>query len=151
MEYFEDDVEVAMRDFIFFGDFRMALYEEETRIYEDIQDYEVVKVLFQVWTGFFLGVFSFREYFSGESSIARVEYCAFRRWSWEECLSFCFQVWNEGLCFMQGFVYLLVYRNDLGDLLNVQIFGFIFLRRFFFYSCRVLGVLIYSQVWELFI
>ncbi|XP_044777260.1 dynein axonemal heavy chain 10 isoform X1 [Neomonachus schauinslandi] len=46
-EHFNDDVEVVMRDPILFGDFRMALQEEETRIYEDIQDYEAAKALFQ--------------------------------------------------------------------------------------------------------
>ncbi|KAK1328247.1 hypothetical protein QTO34_011819 [Cnephaeus nilssonii] len=46
-EYFKDDVEVVMRDPILFGDFRMALHEEEERIYEDIQDYEAAKALFQ--------------------------------------------------------------------------------------------------------
>ncbi|XP_036076372.1 dynein heavy chain 10, axonemal isoform X2 [Rousettus aegyptiacus] len=46
-EHFNDDVEVVMRDPILFGDFRMALHEEETRIYEDIQDYEAAKALFQ--------------------------------------------------------------------------------------------------------
>ncbi|KAM9056172.1 dynein axonemal heavy chain 10 isoform 4-T4 [Megaptera novaeangliae] len=45
--HFNDDVEVVMRDPILFGDFRMALHEEETRIYEDIQDYEAAKALFQ--------------------------------------------------------------------------------------------------------
>ena len=49
--HFNDDVEVVMRDPILFGDFRMALHEEETRIYEDIQDYEAAKALFQVRTG----------------------------------------------------------------------------------------------------
>ena len=48
MEHFNDDAEVVMRDPILFGDFRMALQEEETRIYEDIQDYEAAKALFQV-------------------------------------------------------------------------------------------------------
>eukprot|EP00069_Balaena_mysticetus_P013367 bmy_01484T0 len=47
MVHFNDDVEVVMRDPILFGDFRMALHEEETRIYEDIQDYEAAKALFQ--------------------------------------------------------------------------------------------------------
>ncbi|XP_041585454.1 dynein heavy chain 10, axonemal isoform X1 [Vulpes lagopus] len=47
MEHFNDDAEVVMRDPILFGDFRMALQEEETRIYEDIQDYEAAKALFQ--------------------------------------------------------------------------------------------------------
>lgn len=49
-EHFKDDAEVVMRDPILFGDFRMALHEEETRIYEDIQDYEAAKALFQVRT-----------------------------------------------------------------------------------------------------
>lgn len=53
-EHFNDDVEVVMRDPILFGDFRMALHEEETRIYEDIQDYEAAKALFQVRWGSFL-------------------------------------------------------------------------------------------------
>ncbi|KAF0872101.1 DYH10 protein, partial [Crocuta crocuta] len=47
MEHFNDDVEVVMRDPILFGDFRTALQEEEARIYEDIQDYEAAKALFQ--------------------------------------------------------------------------------------------------------
>ncbi|KAK2497325.1 hypothetical protein MC885_009648 [Smutsia gigantea] len=46
-EHFNDNVEVVMRDPILFGDFRMALQEEETRVYEDIQDYEAAKALFQ--------------------------------------------------------------------------------------------------------
>lgn len=50
-EHFADDVEVVMRDPVLFGDFRMALQEGEARIYEDIQDYEAAKALFQVWTG----------------------------------------------------------------------------------------------------
>uniref|UniRef100_UPI000FC45FB7 Dynein axonemal heavy chain 10 n=1 Tax=Bos taurus TaxID=9913 RepID=UPI000FC45FB7 len=45
--HFNDDVEVVMRDPILFGDFRTALHEEEARIYEDIQDYEAAKALFQ--------------------------------------------------------------------------------------------------------
>uniref|UniRef100_A0A8D1JL20 AAA+ ATPase domain-containing protein n=1 Tax=Sus scrofa TaxID=9823 RepID=A0A8D1JL20_PIG len=47
VEHFNDDVEAVMRDPILFGDFRMALHEEEMRIYEDIQDYEAAKALFQ--------------------------------------------------------------------------------------------------------
>lgn len=39
-----------MRDPILFGDFRLALQEGEPRIYEDIQDYEAAKALFEVWT-----------------------------------------------------------------------------------------------------
>ncbi|MBZ3878788.1 Dynein heavy chain 10, axonemal [Sciurus carolinensis] len=46
-EHFNDHLETVMRDPILFGDFRMALHEEETRIYEDIQDYEAAKALFQ--------------------------------------------------------------------------------------------------------
>lgn len=49
-EHFNNNMELVMRDPILFGDFRMALQEEETRIYEDIQDYEAAKALFQVWT-----------------------------------------------------------------------------------------------------
>lgn len=50
-ERFNDDVEAVMRDPILFGDFRTALHEGEARIYEDIQDYEAAKALFQVRTG----------------------------------------------------------------------------------------------------
>ncbi|NXF29028.1 DYH10 protein, partial [Nyctibius bracteatus] len=46
-ENFRDDLEQAMRDPILFGDFTMALSEEEPRIYEDIQDYDAAKALFQ--------------------------------------------------------------------------------------------------------
>ncbi|XP_023576433.1 dynein heavy chain 10, axonemal [Octodon degus] len=46
-EHFPDDLEMVMRDPILFGDFRTALQEEEPRIYEDIQDYEAAKALFQ--------------------------------------------------------------------------------------------------------
>uniref|UniRef100_A0A8B9QA73 Dynein axonemal heavy chain 10 n=1 Tax=Apteryx owenii TaxID=8824 RepID=A0A8B9QA73_APTOW len=46
-ENFPDDLEQAMRDPILFGDFRMALGEGEPRIYEDIQDYDAAKALFQ--------------------------------------------------------------------------------------------------------
>ncbi|XP_064889438.1 dynein axonemal heavy chain 10 isoform X2 [Columba livia] len=46
-ENFKDDLEHAMRDPILFGDFRTALSEEEPRIYEDIQDYDAAKALFQ--------------------------------------------------------------------------------------------------------
>ncbi|CAM9556184.1 unnamed protein product [Bubo scandiacus] len=46
-ENFRDDLEQAMRDPILFGDFRMALTEGEHRIYEDIQDYDAAKALFQ--------------------------------------------------------------------------------------------------------
>ncbi|XP_074916070.1 dynein axonemal heavy chain 10 [Chelonoidis abingdonii] len=46
-EHYKDDLEQAMRDPILFGDFRMALNEEEPRVYEDIQDYDAAKALFQ--------------------------------------------------------------------------------------------------------
>ncbi|XP_015274779.1 PREDICTED: dynein heavy chain 10, axonemal [Gekko japonicus] len=46
-EHFTDDVEQVMRDPILFGDFRMALNESEPRVYEDIQDYDAAKALFQ--------------------------------------------------------------------------------------------------------
>ncbi|XP_064322361.1 dynein axonemal heavy chain 10 [Phalacrocorax carbo] len=46
-ENFRDDLEQAMRDPILFGDFRMALNEGEPRIYEDVQDYDAAKALFQ--------------------------------------------------------------------------------------------------------
>ncbi|XP_030358369.1 dynein heavy chain 10, axonemal isoform X4 [Strigops habroptila] len=46
-ENFNDALEQAMRDPILFGDFRMALNEGEPRIYEDIQDYDAAKALFQ--------------------------------------------------------------------------------------------------------
>lgn len=49
-EHFSGDVEAVLRDPILFGDFRMALREDEARIYEDIQDYEAAKALFQVCT-----------------------------------------------------------------------------------------------------
>ncbi|XP_039416979.1 dynein heavy chain 10, axonemal isoform X2 [Corvus cornix cornix] len=46
-EHFTDDLEHVIRDPILFGDFRTALNEAEPRIYEDIQDYDVAKALFQ--------------------------------------------------------------------------------------------------------
>jgi dynein heavy chain len=39
--------EYAMRDPCLFGDFRTALEESEPRLYEDIQDYDAAKALFQ--------------------------------------------------------------------------------------------------------
>lgn len=47
-ENFKDDLEKAMRDPILFGDFRTALSEGEPRVYEDIQDYDAAKAVFQV-------------------------------------------------------------------------------------------------------
>ncbi|KFP31699.1 Dynein heavy chain 10, axonemal, partial [Colius striatus] len=46
-ENFGDNLQKAMRDPVLFGDFRMALREGERRVYEDIQDYDAAKVLFQ--------------------------------------------------------------------------------------------------------
>ncbi|XP_062480123.1 dynein axonemal heavy chain 10 isoform X3 [Pezoporus occidentalis] len=46
-EHFKDSLEQAMRDPVLFGDFRMALNEGEPRVYEDIQDYDAAKALFQ--------------------------------------------------------------------------------------------------------
>lgn len=41
-------MEIAMKDPILFGDYRCALSETEPRVYEDIQDYDASKALFQV-------------------------------------------------------------------------------------------------------
>ncbi|XP_053336632.1 dynein axonemal heavy chain 10 [Clarias gariepinus] len=46
-EHYNSDVESAMRDPILFGDYRTALSEFEPRVYEDIQDYDACKALFQ--------------------------------------------------------------------------------------------------------
>uniref|UniRef100_A0A4W5NCU9 Dynein axonemal heavy chain 10 n=1 Tax=Hucho hucho TaxID=62062 RepID=A0A4W5NCU9_9TELE len=46
-EHFKSDLESAMRDPILFGDYRTALNESEPRVYEDIQDYDASKALFQ--------------------------------------------------------------------------------------------------------
>ncbi|XP_010134250.1 PREDICTED: dynein heavy chain 10, axonemal, partial [Buceros rhinoceros silvestris] len=46
-ENFRDNLEHAMRDPILFGDFRTALSEGEPRIYEDVQDYDAAKAIFQ--------------------------------------------------------------------------------------------------------
>lgn len=47
-EHFKSDLEAIMKDPILFGDYRLALRETETRVYEDIQDYDASKALFQV-------------------------------------------------------------------------------------------------------
>ncbi|XP_060580911.1 dynein axonemal heavy chain 10-like isoform X1 [Ruditapes philippinarum] len=44
---FKMHTEYAMRDPCLFGDFRTALEESEPRLYEDIQDYDAAKALFQ--------------------------------------------------------------------------------------------------------
>ncbi|KAL2092820.1 hypothetical protein ACEWY4_012618 [Coilia grayii] len=46
-EHFPADLEATMRDPILFGDYRSALNDAEPRIYEDIQDYDASKALFQ--------------------------------------------------------------------------------------------------------
>ncbi|XP_060895064.1 dynein axonemal heavy chain 10 [Labrus mixtus] len=46
-EHFRSDTEAVMRDPILFGDYRMALSETEPRVYEDMQDYDASKALFQ--------------------------------------------------------------------------------------------------------
>jgi len=47
-EHFKSDLEAAMKDPILFGDYRTALNESEPKVYEDIQDYEAAKAMFQV-------------------------------------------------------------------------------------------------------
>ncbi|XP_076006843.1 dynein axonemal heavy chain 10 [Genypterus blacodes] len=46
-EHFKSDMEAVVRDPILFGDYRTALNESEPRVYEDIQDYDASKALFQ--------------------------------------------------------------------------------------------------------
>ncbi|KAM3867513.1 dynein axonemal heavy chain 10 [Diretmus argenteus] len=46
-QHFKSDLEAIMRDPILFGDYRTALSESEPRVYEDIQDYDASKALFQ--------------------------------------------------------------------------------------------------------
>ncbi|XP_069789574.1 dynein axonemal heavy chain 10 isoform X2 [Narcine bancroftii] len=46
-EHFPNIFEQATRDPILFGDYRMFMHEGEARIYEDLQDYEAAKALFQ--------------------------------------------------------------------------------------------------------
>ncbi|XP_030648846.1 dynein heavy chain 10, axonemal [Chanos chanos] len=46
-EHFPSELESAMRDPVLFGDYRTALNESEPRVYEDIQDYDASKALFQ--------------------------------------------------------------------------------------------------------
>ncbi|KAF7665535.1 hypothetical protein LDENG_00140280 [Lucifuga dentata] len=46
-EHFKSDMEVVMKDPILFGDYRTALSESEPRVYEDIQDYDASKAMFQ--------------------------------------------------------------------------------------------------------
>ncbi|XP_028270606.1 dynein heavy chain 10, axonemal isoform X2 [Parambassis ranga] len=46
-EHFKSNMEAVMRDPILFGDYRTALSENEPRDYDDIQDYESSKAMFQ--------------------------------------------------------------------------------------------------------
>ncbi|KAG9487630.1 hypothetical protein GDO78_007443, partial [Eleutherodactylus coqui] len=46
-EHFRVDLDYAMCDPILFGDYRTAMQEGEPRVYEDIQDYDAAKALFQ--------------------------------------------------------------------------------------------------------
>ena len=46
-EHFADHQETALRDPLLFGDYRTALNPEVPRIYEDIQDYDAAKGLFE--------------------------------------------------------------------------------------------------------
>ena len=46
-ENFKDHQEYVFRDPILFGDYRTALDEAEPRLYEDIQDFDAAKALFQ--------------------------------------------------------------------------------------------------------
>ena len=59
---FPNFTEFAMRDPLLFGDYRNTLDDGEARLYEDIQDFEAAKALFQeVWTGVCWGLsFLFR-------------------------------------------------------------------------------------------
>ncbi|XP_019718448.1 dynein heavy chain 10, axonemal-like [Hippocampus comes] len=46
-EHFKANIDDVMRDPVLFGDYRTALSETEPRVYEDLQDYEASKALFQ--------------------------------------------------------------------------------------------------------
>lgn len=47
-EHFVSEMEAVMSDPILFGDYRTALSESEPRVYEDIQDYDSSKAMFEV-------------------------------------------------------------------------------------------------------
>ena len=46
-ENFKKECDYVFRDPVLFGDYRTALDEAEPRLYEDIQDFEASKALFQ--------------------------------------------------------------------------------------------------------
>ena len=45
-EYLSDHVETALHDPLLYGDYRTALQPDLPRLYEDIQDYDAAKGLF---------------------------------------------------------------------------------------------------------
>ena len=47
VDNYRNHLDVAMRDPSLFGDYRTALEVSEPRLYEDIQDYDAAKALFQ--------------------------------------------------------------------------------------------------------
>jgi dynein heavy chain len=46
-KHFPEDREFIMRDPLLFGDYRNAMNEGESRIYEDLLDYDAIYYLFQ--------------------------------------------------------------------------------------------------------
>ena len=46
-DHFKDNIESVLKEPLMFGDYRTALEESEPRLYEDIQDYDAAKALFQ--------------------------------------------------------------------------------------------------------
>ena len=44
--HFRDHAEVALKDPLLFGDYRTFMTPEAPRVYEDVQDYETAKSLF---------------------------------------------------------------------------------------------------------
>ena len=46
-EHFSEHTETALRDPLLYGDYRTALNPDVPRIYEDIQDYDAAKGLFE--------------------------------------------------------------------------------------------------------
>ncbi len=46
-ENFKTETTYVLRDPVLFGDYRTALEESEPRLYEDLQDFEAAKALFQ--------------------------------------------------------------------------------------------------------
>lgn len=45
-EHLPDQVETALHDPLLYGDYRTALQPDQPRLYEDIQDYDAAKGLF---------------------------------------------------------------------------------------------------------